>query len=144
MYARHLQYASEPDPEFPNGEPDPRVDFKDYCVYHNRRDMRALEGGDYRPLPFSGKWRVQQLYSPGVMNVQRLTQIVREKEAKARDYAPCDRYWLLIIVNFIDPAQEQEIRIDGATVHSNTFDRIIVYKPYFEHIVEVGLSARIS
>jgi len=143
LYARQLQYENETDREFPNGEPDPRVDFRGYSEYHNRRDIRALERGVYRPLPFAGKWRVGQMHRPGLMNVERLTQIVREKEAKASDYTPCDAYWLLLVVDFINSAQEQEIRVDGVTVHSDTFDRIIVYKPHFEHIVEVGrLSAR--
>jgi hypothetical protein len=37
----------------------------------------------------------------------------------------------------MDPAQEQEIRIDGLTIASTVFDKIIVYKPGFEHIDEV-------
>jgi hypothetical protein len=138
LYARQLQYPKEPDSEFPKGQPDPRVDFKGYCAYRNRRDIRAVERGIYQPLPFPAKWRVGQLHSPGLMNVERLTQIVRQKEAKASDYASCDAYWLVIVVDFINSAQEQEIRVEGVTVPSDTFDRIIVYKPHFEHIVEVG------
>jgi hypothetical protein len=44
---------------------------------------------------------------------------------------------LLIIVDFIDAAQEQEIRIDGLTVESDVFQKIIVYKPIFEHLLEI-------
>jgi hypothetical protein len=71
------------------------------------------------------------------MSVDRLTEIIREKEAKVRQYATCDAYWLLIVVEFIDSAQEQEIRIDGLTIESDVFQKIIVYKPGFEHIVEI-------
>jgi hypothetical protein len=138
LYARQLQDPNEPDPEFPKGQPDPRIDFDGYCSYNNRRDIRAAERGIYRLLPFPARWRVGQAHSPGLMNIDRLTQIVREKEAKANDYACCHAYWLLIVVDFINAAQEQEIRVDGVTVHSDTFERIIVYKPHFEHIVEVG------
>jgi hypothetical protein len=79
-----------------------------------------------------------QAHDFGLMSIRRLAEIVREKEAKAREYIRCDAYWLLIVVDFIDSAQEQEIRIDGLAVESNVFQKVIVYKPYFEHIVEVA------
>jgi hypothetical protein len=71
------------------------------------------------------------------MSIKRLTEIIAEKEAKAKQYVVCDAYWLLIIVEFMDAAQEQEIRIDGLTVKSDVFQKIIVFKPNFEHIVEI-------
>jgi hypothetical protein len=71
------------------------------------------------------------------MSVQRLQEIVRIKEQKAQEYALCDAYWLLVVVEFIDPAQEQEIRVDGIVLSSDRFDRAFVYKPRFEHIVEI-------
>ena len=71
------------------------------------------------------------------MSIARLNEIISEKEAKAQRYAPCDVYWLLIVVDFIDAAQEQEIRIDGLTVRSDMFQKIIIYKTGFEHIVEL-------
>lgn len=46
------------------------------------------------------------------MSVERLTQIIEEKEAKVK-------------------------QIDGLTVKSDVFQKIIVYKPNFEHIVEI-------
>ena len=48
----------------------------------------------------------------GLMSEAALEAIVREKEAKAAEYNPCGAYWLLVVVDWIDPAQEQEIRID--------------------------------
>ena len=73
------------------------------------------------------------------MSMTRLTDIVREKERKAKKYTPCAAYWLLVIVNFIDAAQEQEIRLNGAVeISSDVFKKIIVYKPYFEHVVEIA------
>ena len=65
-------------------------------------------------------------------------EIVREKEAKVRGYDQCDTWWLLIVVDSMDSAQEQEIRIDGLGVDSDVFQKIIIYKPYFEHIVEIA------
>jgi hypothetical protein len=37
----------------------------------------------------------------------------------------------------MDAAQEQEIRFDDLHIDSDTFERIIVYKPNFEHFVEI-------
>jgi hypothetical protein len=71
------------------------------------------------------------------MSQTRLTKIIKEKEEKAKEYAPCDAYWLLIVVDSSSAAQEQEIRRDeGLNVSSNVFQKIIVYKPFFEHILE--------
>jgi len=71
------------------------------------------------------------------MSQTRLTEIITEKEEKAKEYGPCDAYWLLIVVDSSSAAQEQEIRRDeGLNVSSNVLQKIIVYKPFFEHIVE--------
>jgi len=66
-----------------------------------------------------------------------LEKIVREKESKAAEYLPCDAYWLLIIVDWMDNAQEQEISVQSVKIASNVFERIIVYKPDFDDILEV-------
>jgi hypothetical protein len=71
------------------------------------------------------------------MSTEGLMEIIREKEVKARHYTKCAAYWLLVVVDFLDAAQEQDIRIDGLTVESDIFTNIIVYKPRFEHIVEI-------
>ncbi|MGO9273758.1 MAG: hypothetical protein ACLQOO_26555 [Terriglobia bacterium] len=72
------------------------------------------------------------------MSTARLTEIIKKKEAKARHYTSCAAYWLLVVVDFIDRAQEQEIRLDGGVDSvSDVFQSIIVYKPYFEHILEI-------
>jgi hypothetical protein len=71
------------------------------------------------------------------MSQVRLTQIVRLKEQKAKKYRSCDAYWLLVIVDFMSAAQEQEIRVDGLCISSAVFGKIIVYKPNFDHILDV-------
>jgi hypothetical protein len=83
------------------------------------------------------KWSVMQSHRFGLMSTTRLTDIIREKEAKARQYITCEAYWLLIVVDFKDSAQEQEIRIDGLTIKSDVFQKKIVYKTNFEHVVEI-------
>jgi len=137
LYARELQYSDEPDPMFPNGQPESSKGFSAFADYRNRRDAHAVREGVYKPLPFIGKWKVGQLHSFGLICTQRLTEIIREKEEKATDYAPCDAYWLLVVVDFVDAAQEQEIRIDNPGLKSDIFERIVVYKPYFEQFLEI-------
>lgn len=83
------------------------------------------------------KWRICQVYSLDLMSAERLEEIVREKESKADKYLSCHAYWLLIIVDWQDRAQDQEIRVEGVRIVSNVFERVIIYKPGFEDIVEV-------
>jgi hypothetical protein len=70
------------------------------------------------------------------MSEKALEAIVRDKEAKSTDYASRDAYWLLVVAEAMDPAQEQEIRIDGLNISSQVFEKIIVYNPLFGHVVE--------
>jgi hypothetical protein len=72
-----------------------------------------------------------------LMSAEGLEEIVREKESKAAEYVPCDAYWLLIIIDWRDNAQDQEISAQDVKIASDVFERIIVYKPVFEDIAEV-------
>jgi hypothetical protein len=85
------------------------------------------------------KWRAGGVHTVGLMMSEAaLEAIVRKKEAKAGKYNPRDAYWLLVVVDWIDPAQEQEIRVnDHLRVASEVFEKIIIYKPNFQHIIEV-------
>jgi hypothetical protein len=84
------------------------------------------------------KWdRSGQVYSLEEMSADRLQEIVAEKESKSAEYEPCDAYWLLIVVDWIDPAQEQEITTTGFKLAASVFEKIIVYKPGFEEVVQV-------
>jgi len=73
------------------------------------------------------------------MSETDLEGIVREKEAKSVQYERRDAYWLLVVVDAMNAAQEQEILIENSHIASDVFERIIVYKPLFEHIVEAKL-----
>jgi hypothetical protein len=81
--------------------------------------------------------RPGQVHSYEEMSAARLQAIVAEKESKAANYTSCDAYWLLIVVDFADPAQDQEITTTGLKLSSDVFEKIIIYKPGFEDIVEV-------
>jgi hypothetical protein len=46
-------------------------------------------------------------------------------------------YWLLVVVDFINPAQDQEIQIDGFDkIQTEVFEKIIAYKTLFGHVLE--------
>jgi len=71
------------------------------------------------------------------MQMQKLREIVRSKEDKSKAYKPCHAYWLVVVVDFMDSAQDQEIRIDHfEKIDSLVFERIIVYKTNFGHVFE--------
>jgi hypothetical protein len=46
------------------------------------------------------------------MSVDQLRKIVAEKELRSTKYRPCRAYWLLVVVDFMDRAQNQEIGTD--------------------------------
>ena len=103
----------------------------------NRRDAYARQFGVRRPLRDRAKWKPIKVHSGCLFSVDRATEIIAVKEAKAKEYTSCDAYWLLIVVDFLDPAQDSEIRIDGFEgFRSTVFERVIVYRPYFEHILD--------
>lgn len=82
-------------------------------------------------------WRVVQVYPLDFVSTLALSRIIRDKEAKAKRYLPCDAYWLLIVVDWADPAQDQEIAVGELALSSSVFERIILYKPGFNEIIEV-------
>lgn len=84
------------------------------------------------------KWRIMQTGTTPMMLKEELAKIVIRKEEDAKGYQNCDSYWLLIVVDFINSAQDQEIRVEGIdTIKSTIFERIIVYKTGYDHIVEI-------
>lgn len=83
------------------------------------------------------KWRVVQVYDVPILSRDRLVEIVRDKEKRAKKYKKCDDYWLLVVVDFINIAQDQEIQIDGfEKIQTSIFEKVIVYKTLFNHILE--------
>ncbi|HBR22719.1 MAG TPA: hypothetical protein DD713_09250 [Nitrospiraceae bacterium] len=83
------------------------------------------------------KWRVEQLYSGSIMSRDVLIEIVRNKEGSSRKYIICAAYWLLVVVDCADRAQDQEIQIDDfEKIQSEIFEKIIVYTTPFGHILE--------
>lgn len=83
------------------------------------------------------KWRIVQVYDVPIISRDRLIAIIKTKEQRAKKYENCDEYWLLVVVDSVNPAQEQEIRAENfEKIQSNVFKKVIVYKPFFNHILE--------
>lgn len=85
------------------------------------------------------RWRVMHSTGAQLMSRDRLLDIVRSKERRANKYEKCDAYWLLVVVDFMDSAQDQEIRIDGFDkIQTDVFEKVIVYKTLFGHVLEAS------
>ena len=78
------------------------------------------------------KWRVTQSYAVPSLALPRIEKTIAEKTERAEKYRACDAYWLLIVVNFWNPASDQDISWpEGATVHAGAFERIFLYRTHF-------------
>ena len=85
------------------------------------------------------RWHVSQCYSGQNMSAEKLREIIRAKEKKSEGYQPCDEYWLLVIVDFIDPAQDQEIPESiSEKISSAVFEKVIIYKTCFGQVLELN------
>lgn len=86
------------------------------------------------------EWGVSQIFSMPSMNVERLAEVIQEKERRAKEYAVCDKLWLLIVIDFMNLAQDQEImNVHIDEIESDVFDKVILYKTLIEEIREVPI-----
>ncbi len=117
---------------FPAG-PIPRPDFNNipqvHFIYHNPTEY------------LDARWRVAQVFTVPNLSADRVTELVVAKEKLLPNYEYCDTYWLLLVVDFIDPAQDQEISwpLDRPSLKT-LFERVIVYKPQFARWTEVPVT----
>ena len=71
------------------------------------------------------KWKSTQVYEVPELSSPRLRDLVAEKTRKHLKYQVCDEYWLLIVVDVMDPAQEQGIVWPaGETLERSPFERV--------------------
>lgn len=98
----------------------------------------------YNPCEYPDAcWRVCQTYTVQTLSVERLTELVAAKEQLLPGYDQCDAYWLLLVVDFMDPAQDQEIDWTPTHPSLNTlFERVIIYKPQFSRWTVIPLIRR--
>ncbi|KWC80577.1 hypothetical protein [Burkholderia cepacia] len=81
------------------------------------------------------KWRVTQSYAVPSLALPRVEKTIAEKTERVKKYLACNEYWLLMVVNFWNPASDQDISWpEGATVHAGAFERILLYRTHFAPI----------
>jgi hypothetical protein len=84
------------------------------------------------------RWELSQTFRTPLLSVTRVKDVVARKAAKAQQYAPCEATWLLLVVEFWDPAQDQLIYWPAdESVGETPFDRILIYKTGFTEVIEV-------
>jgi hypothetical protein len=89
----------------------------------------------------NAQWRVAQVHSVPSLQHHRVREVVASKDALRAGYAPCDRYWLLLVVDLMDRAQDQEIEWhpDEEPVRTE-YERVIIYKPQYRRVAEVPVA----
>ncbi|WP_428718710.1 hypothetical protein [Undibacterium curvum] len=84
------------------------------------------------------KWDLIQCYDVPDLSTQRVREIVAAKASKVARYQSCDRYWLLLVIELWDPAQDQHpIWNEQDKIGPTPFERIIIYKPTTKEWLEV-------
>jgi len=79
------------------------------------------------------KWKTYQVYSGRNLHVSRVRETVQQKNQLISEYSHCDTYWLLLVVDFMDPAQDQEIDWPvGEPPIECKYEKVIIYKPQFK------------
>lgn len=85
-------------------------------------------------------WRVAQVYDGKSLSIPRVAAEIEDKQEKMGEYSPCDEYWLLLIVDMMDPAQDQEIDWPcDADPLKTRFKKVIIYKPQFARYLDVPI-----
>jgi len=106
---------------------------KNYFTQIPERSFVYLNNQEYEET----KWRVVQVHAVPMLVMDRLVDIVKDKEQRSQKYEKCDAYWLLVVVDFMSPAQDQEIQVENfKKVETEAFERVIVYKTLFGHVLE--------
>ena len=87
------------------------------------------------------KWQTSQIFDGKNLQVARVREMVRQKNEKISGYIHCDNYWLLLIVDFMDSAQDQEIEwpTDEAPIECK-FEKVIIYKPQFKRCSDIQVN----
>jgi hypothetical protein len=86
------------------------------------------------------QWRSVQCFNVPLLSATRLQQLVAEKSDKRSGYQKCDVYWLLLIVDFMDSAQDQQLDWpSNSPMVCSAFEKVLVYKPQFNEVLNVPL-----
>jgi len=80
-----------------------------------------------------GSWKRNNVNKVELLNEDLLYNLIKRKESKYEkgNYSACNKVWLLLCMDYFDPAMEQ--CIPGNTcfaIKSSNFDKILLYKTY--------------
>lgn len=85
-------------------------------------------------------WRTAQVYEGKSLSISRIAAILDDKHEKMKQYRPCDEYWLLLVVDMLDAAQDQEVDWpSGVPPLKSMFKKVIVYKPQYCRCLELPI-----
>lgn len=83
-------------------------------------------------------WRLFQSGSVPLLSQDRVLSEIRRKEQVLPSYTSCDEYWLLLTINMIDTAQEQDLpREEDLDPIPTKFARVYLFKPQMPEILSV-------
>ncbi|WP_265665585.1 hypothetical protein [Verminephrobacter aporrectodeae] len=96
----------------------------------------------FNPTEYSAPaWRTLQCYEGSTLEFKRVQEIVEKKSRKLQNYQKCTKYWLLIVINFIDRAQDQDLQLGAEDVlQKSPFECVLLYKHPFGELVLVRQS----
>jgi hypothetical protein len=87
------------------------------------------------------QWKISKVYDVRGLQVTRVRETLRKKNQLISSYKHCDTYWLLLIVDFMDLAQDQEIDWPvGEQPVESSYEKVIIYKPQFKKYSEIPIS----
>lgn len=93
-------------------------------LYHNAKEYA------------DAKWRLLRCVDVPPLNLENLRALVSKKSKKLRDYQRCDVYWLLVVVDTMNPTQDQDFQWPaGEVLETSTFDRILLYNHPFGEVI---------
>ncbi len=104
-----------------------------------RAPCRGIRFAHHNGAEYSdAKWHVLQFYETPQLDERRLEQVVEDKGSKAVGYDKCDTYWLLLVIDLMDRAQDQEISFSPSfRLTRNPYSRVLLYWPQFGQVWEV-------
>jgi hypothetical protein len=82
-------------------------------------------------------WQLTQVHSVQLTSKQKLQALIDEKDRQAAGYRRCSDLWLLVVIDFFDTAQDQEIDDKIDVLVSNKFSKAILFKTVFNQVKEI-------
>lgn len=88
------------------------------------------------------KWRTSQVYDGKDLQIPRVRELMQQKSKKLSGYRQCDSFWLLLVVDFMDSAQDQEIDWPiGELPIECGFEKVIIYKSQFKKYSDIPVKS---